>query len=148
MKINSKFFGEIKINEDNIVDFPQGLPGFPDEKKFTLLDIEDNPAFQVLQSTTSSQAAFIVANPYLFREEYAFDLDKNILDTLRIISDKEVAVYVILSIKDPFEQSTMNLQAPIIMNQTKQLAKQYILNDSNYSIRTPIMAQTPVKGEK
>ena len=37
MKISTKFHGEIEINDQDIITFQSGIPGFLDEKKFTLL---------------------------------------------------------------------------------------------------------------
>ena len=37
MKINTRIFGEIEIAEDKIITFENGIIGFPDLKRFTLL---------------------------------------------------------------------------------------------------------------
>ena len=139
MKVETKYFGEIEVSEDRIIDFPQGVPGFQDQKQFVLLDLEDSPVFHVLQSVTNIKAAFIVANPYHFRKDYEFNLDDGMLEVLEIEKEEDVAVYVILSIREPFEKSTMNLQAPVVVNQTKRKGKQYIMNNSGYAIRTPVI---------
>lgn len=44
----------------------------------------------------------------------------------------------ILTIEEPFEQSTANLMAPIVVNRRKMLAKQVILHDSSYQTKQPI----------
>ena len=64
MQIQTKFHGEIEIQQDQLWNFPKGIPGFESEKEFALLPIEGNPIFQVLQSTTTEAVAFIVTNPY------------------------------------------------------------------------------------
>ncbi|MEQ6388779.1 flagellar assembly protein FliW [Bacillaceae bacterium S4-13-58] len=143
MNIQTKYFGEIKINEEQMITFSQGLPGFHDQKEFVLLDLPDNPLFQILQSVTEEYVAFIVVNPYHFRKDYEFDLDDSLLDLLQIESEKDVAVFSILSLKDPFETSTMNLQAPVIINAHKKLGKQYITNNKDCSTKEFIF--TPVK---
>lgn len=143
MNIQTKYFEEIEINEEQIITFSQGLPGFHDQKEFVLLDLPDNPLFQVLQSITEEYVAFIVVNPYYFRKDYEFDLDDSLIELLQIESEKDVAVFSILSLKDPFETSTMNLQAPIIINVNKKLGKQYITNHKDYSTKELIFS--PVK---
>ena len=45
MKILTKFHGEIEINEPDIFTFESGIPGFLDEKKFTLLSLDETPFF-------------------------------------------------------------------------------------------------------
>ena len=68
--------------------------------------------FQVLQSTTTANIAFIVANPYTFVEEYSFEVDEPTIDLLDIEKEEDVFVLGVLSLKEPFETSTINLQAP------------------------------------
>ncbi|MBM7570243.1 flagellar assembly protein FliW [Aquibacillus albus] len=141
MNINTKYFGEISIKDEDVIHFPHGIPGFLDEKEFALLDLEDNPVFQVLQSISNVSLAFIVTNPYHFLKEYEFELDQNTMELLHIESEKDVVVLSIVSLKDPFEESTVNLQAPIIINNTKKRGKQYITNINEFSTKVAIFSQ-------
>lgn len=132
MNIQTKYLGEVEINDAQLIHFPTGIPGFLEEKEFAFLDIPGNPVFQFLQSTKSAQLAFVVTNPYLFYKDYTFELDDPTLDTLHIKSESDVSVLSIVTVKDPFDSSTINLRAPLIINQKKQLGKQYILNMDDY----------------
>ncbi|MBM7540025.1 flagellar assembly protein FliW [Amphibacillus cookii] len=139
MKIQTKYFGEVEINEQHIMTFPNGLPGFQNQKQFILMDLPDNPVFQILQSIEQETVAFVLASPYQFYQDYHIDLDDSILEQLSITRPEDVRVYGILTLNDDFEKSTINLQAPIILNDKKHLAKQYITNDPNYATRAPIV---------
>lgn len=141
MKIATKFFDSIDIAKEDILVFPQGIPGFLEEKEFVLLDLEDNPVFQVIQSVGNSTTAFIVTNPYHFYKDYEIELNDNILEFLELEAEQDVTVLSILSLKDPFEESTINLQAPIIINKNKQTGKQYITNLKDYSTKQPLFKQ-------
>ncbi len=57
MKISTKFHGEIEINDTDIFTFESGIPGFLDEKKFTVLSLDETPFF-VLQSVTRERSGF------------------------------------------------------------------------------------------
>ncbi|MDC3416129.1 flagellar assembly protein FliW [Aquibacillus salsiterrae] len=138
MLIETRYFGEIEINEDTIIHFPKGIPGFVDEKQFVLLDVEDNPVFQVLQSTNNVDPAFIVTNPFRTVRDYQFDLDENTLELLEIEAEEEVGVLSIVSLKDPLNDSTINLQAPIVLNTKKLLGKQYITNLKSFSTKASL----------
>lgn len=138
MNIQTKYFGEVVIEEKQMIQFPQAIPGFPNQTNFVLLELPNNPIFHVLQSVTDEAVAFIVTNPYHFYKDYAFDLDDSTLELLEIKSEHDILVYVIVSLKEPFTSSTINLQAPIIINQTANKAKQYITNDKVHDTRTPI----------
>jgi len=141
MKIQTKFHGSLEIQADETWNFPKGLPGFENEKEFTLLPIEGNSAFQVLQSTKTPAVAFIVANPYTLVEDYSFNVDEPTIDLLEINKEQDVFILGVLSLKEPFETSTINLQAPLLFQSTTKKAKQMILNDNKFSVRHPIETQ-------
>ncbi|MRH41973.1 flagellar assembly protein FliW [Aquibacillus halophilus] len=138
MHLHTKYFGEIKVNQQDIITFPQGVPGFQDEKEFVLLPLEDNPVFQVLQSTNEQELAFIVVNPFLFVKDYEFDIDENTIESLDIQSETDVQILSIVSLREPFETSTANLQAPIVINQVKKIGKQYITNIKKFATKEAI----------
>lgn len=146
MKLQTKYHGEVEVQETKIIHFPKGLPGFLDETDFIILDLPDNKAFQLLQSTKTSALAFVITNPYLFYQDYTLHLNDDLIELLEIKTQEDVAVYTIVTLKNPFSESTINLRAPIIINSSLLLGKQYILNDSNYSSRAPFTPEE--KGEK
>ncbi|WP_438316048.1 flagellar assembly protein FliW [Sporosarcina sp. FA9] len=141
MQIQTKFHGTIAIESDQNWSFPKGLPGFETENEFTLLPIEGNSTFQVLQSIHTSDIAFIVANPYTIAVDYSFNIDEPTIDLLEIEQPTDVFVLGVLSLKEPIETSTMNLQAPLIFQSKTRKAKQMILNDIKFSLRHPIGTQ-------
>lgn len=147
MNIQTKFHGELEIKQNQIWSFPKGMPGFEEEKEFVFLSIEGNNVFQVLQSTKTPAVAFIIANPYTIIEDYSFKIDTPTIDLLTIKNEADVFVLGVLSVKEPFELSTINLQAPLIFNSTTRKAKQMILNDNSFSMRHPIGTLLTIKGE-
>lgn len=138
LKIETKYLGEIDISDDKIVHFESGIPGFENEKKFVLLDIADNVMFQILQSVESKNLAFFVVNPYLLFEDYSIQLNESIIDSLDIKEQNDVVVLSVMTLKEPFSKSTVNLKAPLIINIKNKRGKQYILNDDTYSMRVTI----------
>lgn len=147
MKIQTKFHGILKIQPDQTWNLPKGIPGFEEENEFALLRIEDNDIFQVLQSTKTPDVAFIIVNPYTIVEDYSFKVDEPTINLLDIKEESDVFVLGVLSVKEPFETSTINLQAPLIFHATTRKAKQMILNDNTFSMRHPIGTQLTTKGE-
>lgn len=146
MNIQTKFHGDIEIQIDQTWNFPKGIPGFEDENKFALLPIEGNDAFQVLQSIQTPTIAFIVANPYTLIDDYSFDVDAPTVDLLNIENEQDVFVLSVISLKEPFDSSTINLQAPLIFQTTTRKARQMILNDNTFSLRHPIGTPIAKKG--
>lgn len=147
MNIQTKYLGETNISEENIIQFPHGLPGFSDETSFVLMELPDGGTFQVLQSVQTAELAFIVTSPYHFYPNYSINLDDSVVELLKIKQPEDVAIYTIVTVKDPFSASTMNLKAPLVINTKTLLAKQQILNDDRYQTKAPIAAQHSKGGD-
>jgi len=141
MKIQSTILGEVEAPESEILTFDNGMPGFENEKKFILLSIEGNEVYQILQSINSKEIGFVTTNPYLFISDYTFDLDESTVEALNIASEEDIIVLTIVTVKEPFNASTVNLKAPVIINKKSNKAKQCILEKSDYPIRYSIDAQ-------
>ncbi|WP_227394290.1 flagellar assembly protein FliW [Jeotgalibacillus aurantiacus] len=138
MKLSTKYHGTIDIEENEIWHFEQGIPGFEGEKQFVILSFEENSVFYVLQSVNNEALAFIVTDPFSFYKEYEIKLDDAVTHALQLEKPEQSMVYVILTVRDPFKETTANLQAPLVLNTTNRKAKQIILND--YSRRQPVAA--------
>lgn len=135
MKLQTAYFGEIEIDATDVLNFEHGIPGFEEEKQFVLLPIEEDSAYEVLQSVQTADLAFTVTIPYTVEPTYGFDLDDATIQALAITDEKEVATFVIVSLKETLANSTANLKAPIVVNVTNKKAKQVILNNEEYAIR-------------
>ncbi|WP_259549294.1 flagellar assembly protein FliW [Heyndrickxia sp. FSL K6-6286] len=145
MKIHTRYHGQIDISEQEILYFQNGIPGFPDEEQFIILALPNQDLFSVLQSIGTADLAFIITNPFYFIDNYQFKLDQATIDQLEIETDVGISVLGIVTVHEPFEKTTANLQAPIVINTKNNLAKQVILNDSIYKIKHPLFGQS-VKG--
>ncbi|WP_299094861.1 flagellar assembly protein FliW [uncultured Metabacillus sp.] len=145
MKITTKYHGAIDIAEKDILHFQNGLPGFSDEKTFVLLPLDGDSPFWILQSTATPELGFVLVNPFGFFPEYEFDISENDKQMLELKSEKDVAVWTILTVKDPFELSTANLQAPLVINVANNQGKQMILNDLRYATRQTLFPEKVAK---
>lgn len=149
MAIQTKYLGEMEVQDEQKIEFSSGLPGFVDEIEFALIDFPGNPLFQILQSLSTPELAFIVTNPHHFYQDYEFKLDEQVQESLHIKSEKDVLLRTIVTIKKPFQKSTLNLKAPLIINPTAKKGKQYILNMDDYTTQAPIVQSAPVaKGDQ
>jgi flagellar assembly factor FliW len=146
MNIQTKFHGDKEINKENIIQFPSGIPGFLKEKEFYILPLEGTDLY-VLQSVKKTEVAFIITDPFVLFPQYEFDLQEEVLEKLEIDSEKDVATFTILTVREPFQETTANLQAPLIINHTKRLGKQVILNNTAYQTKHKILTPQEL-GEK
>lgn len=139
MKIETKFLGEVEVEEKDVLTFELGLPGFPDVKKFAIIPLDADLPLAVLQCTEQQSLGFVVAYPFAFKKDYAFEISEEDKIDLQIEKEEDVLVYSIVTLKESFQDSTMNLLAPVVLNVNKNLGKQIVLHDSSaYPLRFPI----------
>lgn len=141
MNIETKYHGSVEIKENEIISFPSGIPGFLEETEFILIPFTEDGLFQILQSMKTSNIAFVLANPFAFFPEYDFQLDESALEVLQLEKPEDTSVYSILTVSKKMEESTANLQAPIVINKQTLVAKQVILTGTNYKTKHPLFRQ-------
>lgn len=147
MNIETKYHGEIRVIEKEIIHFAGGIPGFLTEKQFIILPLTDDGIFFTMQSVNTPELAFVITNPFLFHKDYDFTLEDSVVKQLGIEKPEDVEVYNILTLQDPFQQSTINLQAPVVINRKNKQAKQVILNNENYKTKHPLFNASPERAE-
>jgi flagellar assembly factor FliW len=155
MEIQTSRFGPVSVAAEDILEFPEGILGFNDLRRFVLLDDPNDEIFAWLQSCEVAGVAFPVLEPELFAQGYKVSLARNDLEALGMKSVEGSRNYAIITIPEDVTQMTANLKAPIIINIQKRLARQCVLQDNNLAIREPIFQklqqrvvqnpQTPIK---
>lgn len=141
MLIQTSRFGDIEINEQDQIQFPEGLLGFSELKSFVLLDDPDDDIFAWLQSTENPRVAFPVLEPELFADNYQVNLGKRDMSALKLEKMERVRVYSIITIPEDPTQMTANLKAPIIINIPERLAAQCVLQDNDLPIREMVFTK-------
>lgn len=147
MLINTTRFGELEIDEERIIAFPVGLPGFENLNKFAILNPENIHPLSYLQSIEDPDVAFIVAPPFIFKKDYEPYIPDYAVEELEIIKVEEVALYCIIVVPEDYTKMTANLMAPIVINTAKMLGKQVILEEGDYPKRYPIFKTKEQKNE-
>lgn len=136
MKIKTKFFGEIDVDENNIINFVEGIPGFEDFKSFIVLDIDEKNSLKCLQSTESKDVCLILISPWDYFYDYEIELSDKEQKELEIKKQEDVSVYNVITIRN--DKITANLTAPIVINTLNMKGKQIILSNSKYNLRQEI----------
>ena len=139
MQIKSTRFGEFEVPEDLVVQFPEGLPGFEDQKQFAFLPYtvdEDNSPFAYMQSVQDPDLTLLLADPFLFFKHYSLNLNDEDAAQLGLSDSEETAgVYGVVAVPEKIDQMTVNLVAPIVVNWKEQKGMQIILDRSPYSTK-------------
>ncbi len=140
MLIHTINFGDLEVPEDKIIAFKEGIPGFPQIHRFTFLEFEDLKPFQYLQSLDEPPIALLVVNPFMVDREYRFQLSSSDMEDIHSSDPSGVAVYAVATVPANPEGATLNLMAPIVVNEKARCGKQVILHDSGYSVKHPLFS--------
>ncbi len=140
IKVDTKPFGEIEVNELQIIDFPEGILGFDFIKKFIIMDAEDEGSpFKWMQAFDEKNLAFVIIQPVDFMGEYELVISQSDLETVKSENIDELITFAIVTIPDNPRKMTANLQGPIIINPVKRIGKQAISMSERYSVRHNIL---------
>lgn len=140
MDINTKYFGEISVAEDEQITFPSGLFGFENNKKFFLLSFDErNEDMVCLQSVDEPVLGFVLINPFCVYPEYEpLMLTGEDLKELESTPEEPLVFYAIAVVHEDMGKSTINLKCPVVINPRKRIGKQVIFDGEEYSMRYPL----------
>jgi flagellar assembly factor FliW len=126
--------------------FGDGIPGFPGLRRFTLVELAGDGAFQLLQSLDDPDVAMVVSVPWLFFPDYAPDLGEDEQRELGIDSPEDAVVFCPVVI-DPAEETVhMNLLGPFVVNPRTKRGRQVVLADSSLPVRAAVKLPTAEGG--
>jgi len=135
------FFKDLVYSKDDVVIFPSGIPGFEKNKEYVLVQIPDYVPFEWLVCIDGSRVRFAIINPLLFRPDYAPSMTKMQLEDLTIAKPEDVLLYAIVTISPNPAKSTANLIGPVIINKTKRIGKQVIIDDDRYGTQELLLRE-------
>lgn len=139
IKVKTTRFGEIEVKEKDVIELPSGLIGFPELKKYVLLDHDKESPFKWMQSLDDGAIAFVLINPLLFRPDYTVEVSEAEVSDLTIEDEKDAIISVIVTMPSNPQNMTANLKAPLVFNLKNRKGKQVILNNPEYTTRHNIM---------
>lgn len=137
MILSSMRFGEIEIDEKKIIDFPQGIPGLEEIKRFTLIHHDKTYPVSWLQAIDDPCISLPVVNPFLILSDYEFSISDGDMAELSLNKRDDLHIVNVVVIPEKIEDMTVNLAAPILINIGENLGKQIIFDRKNYQIRYP-----------
>lgn len=131
-------FGRFTYAESDVIEFPWGLPGFPNHRRWLLLSLESQSSFVWLQSLDNLDIALPTADPWLIFEAYDPQLPAYAISALEIEDAADFTILCVVVVTAGAEEMTMNLMAPIVVNLRTRKARQIALESSGYSVKEPI----------
>ena len=147
MKVVTKAYGPIEINERQKISFPSGILGFESFKDYAILDAERQP-FYWLQSLDVEQVAFVLINPFLFRPDYEMNIDNEELMRVGITDPAKALIFSIVTVPGDGSSMTANLQGPLVINRDNRLGFQAVLTDPRWKTKHDIIAELSSANEE
>jgi flagellar assembly factor FliW len=141
MEIESSRFGVLSVDDDRIMTFPRGLLGFPQYRRFALIQSGKENYFFWLQSVEDPNLAFVVTDPSTFYKDYDVPLRDETLTDLEFADVKYAQVFVICN--KVGDWLTGNLLGPIVVNAANRLALQVVLTEKKWTTRQPLLRLAP-----
>ncbi|NLM75316.1 MAG: flagellar assembly protein FliW [Clostridiaceae bacterium] len=137
MQLETAHFGVIELDENEFIYFPEGIPGFEENKRFALIGYDPSvtSSFFFLQSVENRDLCFIVTDPFAIYDNYEVNLDEEDVELLEITDPNTVMTLAIVVLPEDIQQTRVNLKAPVIINVEKKLGKQIIQNDDSLPVR-------------
>lgn len=146
IEVNSASLGSLKVESDRLITFPEGIPGFPNVKRYFLVENDKSPLLGWFQSVEDPEITFVVTDPLIFNPAYKPAVPSEVFKELEINGGESLAFLVIVNIppEAPLKM-TANFMAPLVINTQNRMGKQVILNHSQGNHWEPLLT-APASG--
>jgi len=141
--ISTKQFGIVQFAEEDIFEFPNGLPGFEAEHRFLCIERPALRPVVFLQSTVHADLCFITLPARSVDPGYELEVaaeERTVLGLAEAeapIWDHSLACLAIVCL--PSEGApTANLLGPVVLSRETRKGVQAVRDDCRYSALTPL----------
>ncbi len=138
MLVKTKFFGEVEIDDSKVLDFPNGIIGFEDFRKYAIIyDIEDDSESKIswLQSLEEPALALPVVNPLAIVSVYSPLIEDELLKPLGNPADEDLLCLLVMTVPSDMKKVTANMKAPVIINSKTNKGVQLIVDNADYPVK-------------
>lgn len=122
------------------IDFVVPIPGFAGHQRFVLVRMDDEGVLFSLRSVDDQELRFLVVAPPPFFPDYAPEIDDDTLEMLGTDDPSRLLVLLIVTAAEAVSDSTVNLLAPIVIDQLTRRAVQTVLTGSEFPVRAPLLS--------
>jgi len=115
---------------DNVIRFPDGLPGFPASREFLMAQQPEEKPFAWMQSVSDPKLVFAVVDAYAWVKDFTLEVDDAELQEMGSLNPLDYAVYFILRIQKRESRTTLQAKpnAPVLVNIHNRQARQVIVS--------------------
>lgn len=151
MLANTKFFGEVELADEKVLEFPNGLIGFENYKKFAIMYDEESKGktrISWLQSLEEPLLALPVIDPLAIVEEYIPVIEDELLEALGNPADEDLLFLLAMTVPSDMTKVTANMKAPIIINAATKKGVQLIVENEDYPVKFSVYDSVQKMKEK
>lgn len=136
--VYSPVLGRLDIDSGRVVQFIEPIAGFPTCFRYTLLPYmqangREDAAMRWLQAMDPPFHTFIVADPWSVAPDYSPEIADADAEQLDALSFPQATLYGIMTVSQQLRELSINLRAPLVVNQQMRLAKQVVLLNGEYT---------------
>lgn len=135
MVLKTTRFGDIEIDPESVITFTQPIIGFLEYRRFVLLPGPPESKLTWLQSAEAPELAFLLMDPRQVVPDYKVKLTQHDLSELAATDVADLEIGTLLVVPADRSKVRTNLKAPILINIKRRLAKQVVLDGSDYPIQ-------------
>lgn len=144
LSIDTPRFGTVTFAQEEVIEFPAGLPGFEQIHEFLLVEPAESRPLCFLQSIENPAISFVCAPVALVQPAYEGSLARSDREILALPSELlspgvNLEWLAILCFEQP-EQPTANLLGPVVVRRDVGLGVQSVREDSRYSARQALFS--------
>jgi flagellar assembly factor FliW len=132
--VSTTRFGDLDIDPDQAVHFDDGLLGFPDARRFALIDANAEADLYWLQSLEDGSLAFLATVPWTHFESYEPEIPDAETDSLGLSSPDDASLLCLLTVDRENDRVSANLLGPLVINMRNRHAKQVVLHDATWPV--------------
>lgn len=151
MLAKTKFFGEVELDDDKVLEFPNGIIGFENFTKFAIMYDEDDTSetrISWLQSLEEPVLALPVVDPLAIADEYAPMIEDELLAPLGNTADEDLLFLLAMSVPSDMTKVTANMKAPFIINAVTKKGVQLIVENEDYPVKFNVYESVQKMKEK
>jgi flagellar assembly factor FliW len=132
-------FGDIEVDDSRAVTFPRGLIGFPDARRFVLLEPRGRAPVAWLQSLDIPELAFPVVDGNRIGDQYPQPAAPELARSAGLGSS-ELALLVIVAATGAQRSLIGNVLAPLVVDLQSRTGAQVVLDHRVFSASAPLGA--------
>ncbi|MEQ6903722.1 flagellar assembly protein FliW [Nocardioides sp. YIM 152588] len=121
-----------------VIELVHPLPGFPEDRRFALVRLDEDGAIFGFQSLDHAAPQFVVVPPHAFFPDYAPEVSDSVAAELGLTGAADALVLLLVRAGSSLADTTVNLRAPLVVNTATRRATQVILDDTDLPLAAPL----------